>query len=176
MAAVVWMFTRYDLPKSFRLPVTVLLALCVYKAFLMEWVWHFHILHFVLKKKIDQVVALLDHQVALWESEYCQNWLLTIWLCLSFLYLQVVHPHLPLGQLDSSVGQGSTDKCYRSLLAVSVRHTGPQQLILYTAPWHNPSVAFLIQTGQVLSWIRSHLQITLPPRGRVLRTWTGLMF
>lgn len=39
MAAVVWMFTRYDLPKSFRLPVTVLLALCVYKAFLMEWVW-----------------------------------------------------------------------------------------------------------------------------------------
>lgn len=36
MAAVVWMFTRYDLPKSFRLPVTVLLGLCVYKAFLME--------------------------------------------------------------------------------------------------------------------------------------------
>ncbi|KAK3541656.1 hypothetical protein QTP86_034661, partial [Hemibagrus guttatus] len=36
MAAVVWMFTRYDLPKSFRLPVTVLLGLCVYKAFLMD--------------------------------------------------------------------------------------------------------------------------------------------
>ena len=39
MASVVWMFTRYDLPKSFRLPVTVLLGLCVYKAFLMEWVY-----------------------------------------------------------------------------------------------------------------------------------------
>ncbi|CAJ1062052.1 Transmembrane protein 147 [Xyrichtys novacula] len=44
MAAVVWMFTRYDLPKSFRLPVTVLLALCVYKAFLMELFVHVFLL------------------------------------------------------------------------------------------------------------------------------------
>lgn len=169
MAAVVWMFTRYDLPKSFRLPVTVLLALCVYKAFLMEWVWHFHILHFVYikkKQKSQAVVALLDHQVAVWTgSEYCQNWLLTIFGCLSFLYLQVVYPHLPLGQLDNSVGEGSTDNCHCSLLAVSVRHAGPQQLSLNSAPWHNPLVAFLIQTGQGLSWIRSHLQITLLPHG-----------
>ncbi|KAM4567791.1 transmembrane protein 147 [Fundulus heteroclitus] len=44
MAAVVWMFTRYDLPKSFRLPVTVLLALCVYKAFLIELFVHIFML------------------------------------------------------------------------------------------------------------------------------------
>ncbi|MEQ2165626.1 hypothetical protein GOODEAATRI_019055 [Goodea atripinnis] len=44
MAAVVWMFTRYDLPKSFRLPVTVLLALCVYKAFLIELFVHVFLL------------------------------------------------------------------------------------------------------------------------------------
>uniref|UniRef100_A0A3Q3ELX6 BOS complex subunit TMEM147 n=1 Tax=Labrus bergylta TaxID=56723 RepID=A0A3Q3ELX6_9LABR len=44
MAAVVWMFTRYDLPKSFRLPVTVLLALCVYKSFLMELFVHVFLL------------------------------------------------------------------------------------------------------------------------------------
>uniref|UniRef100_A0A8C6SBK5 BOS complex subunit TMEM147 n=1 Tax=Neogobius melanostomus TaxID=47308 RepID=A0A8C6SBK5_9GOBI len=44
MAAVVWMFTRYDLPKSYRLPVTVLLALCVYKAFLMELFVHVFLL------------------------------------------------------------------------------------------------------------------------------------
>uniref|UniRef100_A0A669DTM7 BOS complex subunit TMEM147 n=1 Tax=Oreochromis niloticus TaxID=8128 RepID=A0A669DTM7_ORENI len=43
-ASVVWMFTRYDLPKSFRLPVTVLLALCVYKAFLMELFVHVFLL------------------------------------------------------------------------------------------------------------------------------------
>lgn len=73
------------------------------------------------------------------------------WLCLSFLCLQVVHPHLPVGQLDNSVGEGGTDKCHRSLLAVSVRHAGPQQLNLNSAPWHNPLVAFLIQTGQGLS-------------------------
>lgn len=73
------------------------------------------------------------------------------WLYLSFLYLQVVHPHLPLGQLDNSVSEGSTDNCHRSLLTVSVRHAGPQQLSLNSAPWHNPLVAFLIQTGQGLS-------------------------
>lgn len=50
------------------------------------------------------------------------------WLCLSFLYVQVVHPHLPFGQLDSSVGESGADKCHRSLLTVSVRHAGPQQL------------------------------------------------
>ncbi|XP_068999396.1 BOS complex subunit TMEM147 isoform X3 [Embiotoca jacksoni] len=44
MAAVVWMFTRYDLPKTFRLPVTVLLALCVYKSFLMELFVHVFLL------------------------------------------------------------------------------------------------------------------------------------
>ncbi|KAG7266645.1 hypothetical protein CRUP_032323, partial [Coryphaenoides rupestris] len=44
MASVVWMFTRYDLPKSFRLPVTVLLGLCVYKAFLMELFVHMFLL------------------------------------------------------------------------------------------------------------------------------------
>merc|ERR1712131_454699 len=44
MAAVVWMFTRYDLPKTFRLPVTVLLGLCVYKAFLMELFVHMFLL------------------------------------------------------------------------------------------------------------------------------------
>lgn len=49
-------------------------------------------------------------------------------LCLSSLHLQVVHPHLPLGQLDSAVGEGIADGCHRALLAVSVRHTGPQQL------------------------------------------------
>lgn len=49
-------------------------------------------------------------------------------LRLSFLHLQVVHPHLPLGQLDSAFGEGIADGCHRSLLAVSVRHTGPQQL------------------------------------------------
>lgn len=55
-------------------------------------------------------------------------------LSLSFLYLQVVHPHLPLGQLDSSVGEGGTDQWHRSLFAVSVRHAGPQQLSLNLAP------------------------------------------
>lgn len=46
MAAVVWMFTRYDLPKSFRPPVTILLGLCVYKGFLMEWVLFILIIYF----------------------------------------------------------------------------------------------------------------------------------
>ncbi|XP_029432202.1 transmembrane protein 147 isoform X2 [Rhinatrema bivittatum] len=40
MAALVWMFTRYDLPKHHRLPVTFLLGLSVYKAFLMESLGH----------------------------------------------------------------------------------------------------------------------------------------
>ncbi|XP_078060580.1 BOS complex subunit TMEM147 [Mustelus asterias] len=36
MAGLVWMFSRYDLPRHYRLPIAVLLALSVYKAFLME--------------------------------------------------------------------------------------------------------------------------------------------
>ncbi|XP_072836457.2 BOS complex subunit TMEM147 isoform X2 [Pogona vitticeps] len=36
MAALVWMFTRYDLPKHYRLPLTFLLGVSVYKAFFME--------------------------------------------------------------------------------------------------------------------------------------------
>uniref|UniRef100_V9LBG7 BOS complex subunit TMEM147 n=1 Tax=Callorhinchus milii TaxID=7868 RepID=V9LBG7_CALMI len=36
MAGLVWMFSRYDLPKHYRVPIAVLLGLTVYKAFLME--------------------------------------------------------------------------------------------------------------------------------------------
>ncbi|XP_038669398.1 transmembrane protein 147 isoform X3 [Scyliorhinus canicula] len=36
MAGLVWMFSRYDLPRHYRLPIAVLLGLSVYKAFLME--------------------------------------------------------------------------------------------------------------------------------------------
>ncbi|XP_078060583.1 BOS complex subunit TMEM147-like [Mustelus asterias] len=36
MAGLVWMFSRYDLPRHYRLPIAVLLALSVDKAFLME--------------------------------------------------------------------------------------------------------------------------------------------
>lgn len=88
-------------------------------------------------KQMDQAaqaaVALLGHRAALWAVK--TDVTLLGWV-LSFLYLQVVHPHLPLGQLDRSVGEGGTDKCYRSLLAVSVRHAGPQQLSLNFTPWH----------------------------------------
>lgn len=51
-----------------------------------------------------------------------------------FLYLQVVHPHLPLGQLDGAVGEGGADGRHFSLLVVSVRHSRPQQLSLAAAP------------------------------------------
>lgn len=44
MAALVWMFTRYDLPKHYRLPVTFLLGVGVYKAFLMESFVHVFLL------------------------------------------------------------------------------------------------------------------------------------
>lgn len=82
---------------------------------------------------------------------------LTVLGCLSFFYLQVVHPHLPLGQLDSPVGEGGPDGRHRSLLAVSVRHAGPQQL---SPPRRrSPSAAFGIQPGPGL-WF--------PPHGGVL--------
>ncbi|XP_030067975.1 BOS complex subunit TMEM147 isoform X3 [Microcaecilia unicolor] len=44
MAALVWMFTRYDLPKHYRLPVTFLLGLSIYKTFLMESFGHLFLL------------------------------------------------------------------------------------------------------------------------------------
>ncbi|TFJ96225.1 3-hydroxybutyryl-CoA dehydrogenase [Platysternon megacephalum] len=44
MAALVWMFTRYDLPKRYRLPLTLLLGLSVYKAFFMESFVHVFLL------------------------------------------------------------------------------------------------------------------------------------
>ncbi|XP_069802532.1 BOS complex subunit TMEM147 [Dendropsophus ebraccatus] len=44
VAALVWMWTRYDLPAHFRLPVTVLLGLSMYKAFLMDCFVHIFLL------------------------------------------------------------------------------------------------------------------------------------
>ncbi|XP_018424270.1 PREDICTED: transmembrane protein 147 isoform X2 [Nanorana parkeri] len=44
IAALVWMWTRYDLPTHFRLPVTVLLGLSMYKAFLMDCFVHIFLL------------------------------------------------------------------------------------------------------------------------------------
>ncbi|TWW79540.1 Transmembrane protein 147 [Takifugu flavidus] len=73
MAAVVWMFTRYDLPKSFRLPVTVLLALCVYKAFLMELFIHIFLLG---SWTVLLVKAVLTGAIA---------------LCSLFLFVTLVH-------------------------------------------------------------------------------------
>uniref|UniRef100_A0A3B1IR16 BOS complex subunit TMEM147 n=1 Tax=Astyanax mexicanus TaxID=7994 RepID=A0A3B1IR16_ASTMX len=73
MAAVVWMFTRYDLPKSFRLPVTVLLGLCVYKAFLMELFVH---------------VFLLGSWTALLVKAVLTG---AISLCSLFLFITLVH-------------------------------------------------------------------------------------
>lgn len=73
MAAVVWMFTRYDLPKSFRLPVTVLLGLCVYKAFLMELFVH---------------VFLLGSWTALLVKAVLTG---SISLCSLFLFVTLVH-------------------------------------------------------------------------------------
>ncbi|XP_061453527.1 BOS complex subunit TMEM147 isoform X3 [Rhineura floridana] len=43
-AALVWMFTRYDLPKHYRLPLTFLLGASVYKAFFMESFVHVFLL------------------------------------------------------------------------------------------------------------------------------------
>ncbi|KAF7235698.1 hypothetical protein EYD10_17485 [Varanus komodoensis] len=43
-AALVWMFTRYDLPKHYRLPLTFLLGISVYKAFFMESFVHVFLL------------------------------------------------------------------------------------------------------------------------------------
>ncbi|TMS10557.1 Transmembrane protein 147 [Larimichthys crocea] len=40
----------------------------------------------------------------------------------------VVCPCLPAGQLDSAVGESCADWCHLSLLIVSLRHSGPQQL------------------------------------------------
>ncbi|CAM4704302.1 BOS complex subunit TMEM147 [Siphateles boraxobius] len=73
MAAVVWMFTRYDLPKSFRLPVTVLLGLCVYKGFLMELFVH---------------VFLLGSWTALLVKALLTG---AISLCSLFLFVTLVH-------------------------------------------------------------------------------------
>lgn len=36
VAALVWMFSRYDLPARLRLPLAALLGLSLYKAFLLE--------------------------------------------------------------------------------------------------------------------------------------------
>ncbi|XP_031817453.1 transmembrane protein 147 [Sarcophilus harrisii] len=36
VSALVWMFTRYDLPRNFRPPLTLLLGISVYKAFILE--------------------------------------------------------------------------------------------------------------------------------------------
>ncbi|XP_072911658.1 BOS complex subunit TMEM147 isoform X1 [Hemitrygon akajei] len=44
MAGLVWMFSRYDLPKHYRLPIAILLGLSVYKLFLMESVIHIFVL------------------------------------------------------------------------------------------------------------------------------------
>ncbi|XP_073426491.1 BOS complex subunit TMEM147 isoform X2 [Dendrobates tinctorius] len=44
VAALVWMWTRYDLPAHFRLPVTVLLGLSMYKAFLLDCFVHIFLL------------------------------------------------------------------------------------------------------------------------------------
>lgn len=49
-------------------------------------------------------------------------------MCFSLLCLQVVCPCLPAGQLDSAVGESCADWCHLSLLIVSLRHSGPQQL------------------------------------------------
>lgn len=49
-------------------------------------------------------------------------------LCLSLWCPQVVRPCLPVGQLDSVVGESRADWWHLSLLAVSLRHSGPQQL------------------------------------------------
>uniref|UniRef100_A0A673J9Z9 BOS complex subunit TMEM147 n=1 Tax=Sinocyclocheilus rhinocerous TaxID=307959 RepID=A0A673J9Z9_9TELE len=73
MAAVVWMFTRYDLPKSFRLPVTILLGLCVYKGFLMELFVH---------------VFLLGSWMALLVKAVLTG---AISLCSLFLFVTLVH-------------------------------------------------------------------------------------
>ncbi|KAM9299214.1 BOS complex subunit TMEM147 [Gastrophryne carolinensis] len=44
VAALVWMWSRYDLPNHFRLPVTVLLAMSMYKAFLIDCLVHLFLL------------------------------------------------------------------------------------------------------------------------------------
>ncbi|XP_059500296.1 BOS complex subunit TMEM147, partial [Stegostoma tigrinum] len=36
VAGLVWMFSRYDLPRHYRFPIALLLGLSVYKAFLLE--------------------------------------------------------------------------------------------------------------------------------------------
>ncbi len=46
----------------------------------------------------------------------------------SLLRPQVVRPCLPVGQLDSAVGESRADWCHLSLLTVSLCHSGPQQL------------------------------------------------
>lgn len=42
--------------------------------------------------------------------------------------VQVVCPCVPVGQLDGALGESCADRCHLSLLAVPLRHSGPQQL------------------------------------------------
>uniref|UniRef100_A0A803K449 BOS complex subunit TMEM147 n=1 Tax=Xenopus tropicalis TaxID=8364 RepID=A0A803K449_XENTR len=62
VAALVWMWTRYDLPTHYRLPVTVLLGLSMYKAFLMDCFVHIFIMGswtaLLLKAVITGVLSL----------------------------------------------------------------------------------------------------------------------
>ncbi|NP_001086527.1 transmembrane protein 147 [Xenopus laevis] len=62
VAALVWMWTRYDLPTHYRLPVTVLLGLSMYKAFLMDCFVHMFIMGswtaLLLKAVITGVLSL----------------------------------------------------------------------------------------------------------------------
>ncbi|XP_028921157.1 transmembrane protein 147 [Ornithorhynchus anatinus] len=44
VSALVWMFSRYDLPRHFRLPLTLLLGLSVYKGFVLESSVHLFVL------------------------------------------------------------------------------------------------------------------------------------
>lgn len=53
---------------------------------------------------------------------------LVLFFNVSLSCLQVVCPRLPVGQLDGAVGESRADWCHLSLLAVSLRHSGPQQL------------------------------------------------
>ncbi|KAI3360789.1 hypothetical protein L3Q82_013021 [Scortum barcoo] len=90
MAAVVWMFTRYDLPKSFRLPVTVLLALCVYKAFLMDGCST--VLTLCLSPLCPQIVCPHVFLLGSWTVLLVKSVLTgAISLCSLFLFVTLVH-------------------------------------------------------------------------------------